>query len=755
VDGAAILMDLTRDEPPRFFFGFGSISGRWGSIGQADYALASEMLAKLIDWYRVQQPECHATCFHWHPWADVGMAVREETRGGRMLEQMKLMPADEGVQQFIDELLAGAPEPEVIVTDWDYYKRFIPDLTDEQVASVYQMQPWDEEALLKFTLRSAPSSPATSSKAPQAPPKTESKPASAKKRAAPPPPAPAKTDSPLPFVASRQVMRMVEVPRETVARTRFEFVGPGLIVGDNEDARALGKCLEARGVPVHFLPIHSTNEETIRELEAVFAKQPVPHLFLMTGREPEAASFATAAAWPRRRQRGVMLPFVICQRWLDLIVKADLLEQSSIVAATSLGGDFGFSQGVVAPEGGALTGLLKGIYMEVVKRRSSSLKLKLIDAPADEPAERLAIEILNELDVDGSDVEVAISGRKRRVVRLLVQPAQPSSQKEISRGGTWVLTGGARGITAAVAKEIGPRFGLKLHLLGMSPRPEIDVALLNASEAELQDVKRSLVRKAMGEGVAPGTYWERLRKDLEIERTLRDLAQAGVKATYHACDVANWSALETTLEQIRSIDGPIEGIIHGAGITGPSKALSATPPSLAHELIEVKVDAAVALMLLTMQDPVRYFVGFGSISGRFGTADAATYTLSNDMLCKLIGWYRAQRPGCQAVGFHWHPWGEVGMMTLPVAQHTIKIFKMKLMPPHEGAAHLIDELCAGAPESEVLITDFQFAETFYSKDLMIRDPSDARERNPDHGALIERVVECEPGRRATAEIRLH
>jgi hypothetical protein len=126
-----------------------------------------------------------------------------------------------------------------------------------------------------------------------------------------------------------------------------------------------------------------------------------------------------------------MLPFVICQRWLDLIVKADLLEQSSIVAATSLGGDFGFSHGVVAPEGGALTGLLKGIYMEVVKRRSSSLKLKIIDAPADEPAERLAIEILNELDVDGFDVEVAFSGGKRRVVRLLVQPVQPPSPRRL------------------------------------------------------------------------------------------------------------------------------------------------------------------------------------------------------------------------------------------------------------------------------------------------------------------------------------
>ena len=302
---------------------------------------------------------------------------------------------------------------------------------------------------------------------------------------------------------------------------------------------------------------------------------------------------------------------------------------------------------------------------------------------------------------------------------------------------------------------MAPELGLKVHLLGASPLQQIEDSVRHADDAQLQIVKRGLVRKAMAEGVSAGTYWERLRKDLEIDKTLCDLAAAGVRVTYHQCDASNWTALAQTLAEIRRLDGPIDGIVHGAGISGPSKSIVATAPDILDEMVGVKVDAALGLMLLTRQDPVRYFVGFGSISGRFGTADASTYTLGNDMLCKLIGWYRGWRPECRAVGFHWHPWGDVGMMTRPVSQHTIKVFKMKMMPPAEGTAHLIGELRAGAPEREVLITDFQFGETFFSKELVISRPAKSTSDRAPQEALIERVTECDAGRRVVAEIRLN
>lgn len=727
VDGAAVLMDLTRDDPPRFFFGFGSVAGRWGSIGQTDYGPASDMLAKLIDWYRAERPECRASCFHWQPWADVGMAARDETRGANVLQLLQLLPASEGIEHFVDELLAGAPEPEVLVTDWDFYKRYHPDLSPREVAEVFCPMPARPRAA--EAERAAPA---------------------ATRRVEPPP----SSRPPSPGVAMRHVMRLVEVPWEATVRRRFAFAGPALILGDNADAKALGERLAAAGVESRPIPLHDTADETLAELQWLWGTHPSPHLFVMTGRDPEAARIEGRDAWLARRHRGVMLPFLVCQKWLALVADAGLLDRASVVAATSLGGDFGFSNPVVAPEGGALAGLVKGLYMELGGKGGDAMRLKVVDAPAGEPPERLAEAILRELDVEGIDVEVACAGARRSVVRLAIEPVEALVRDDLPRGGTWVFTGGARGITAAVAKELGRRYGLKLHLLGKSPAPSIDPAWRGLGDAEMRRLKRSLVRRATAEGKPPGAYWDRVRKDLEIDGNLRELEAAGVEATYHACDVTDWDDLEHTLQRIRQADGPIRGVVHGAGIQGDAESIGETTPEIASETIDVKVDAAVALLWLTRDDPVDYWVGFGSISGRFGSNNAVVYSMASDMLCKLMGWRRARRPGCRAVGVHWHPWGEVGMMTRPEAQHTVTVMKMRMMPPAEGASHLIDELRAGAPEAEVLITDAQFYETFYSKDLRIARADVARADSEPAPALIRRTAEFEPGRRAVAAIRL-
>ena len=739
VDGAAVLMHLTRNDPLRFFFGFGSISGRWGAIGQTDYGTASDMLCKLIDWFRMQRPDCHATCFHWQPWDEIGMAVRDETRGGNVLQLLQLMPPAEGIQFFVDEMLAGAPEPEVLVTDWAYYKRYQRDLSDDEVAKTY----------------------------------TPSVVLPAKETIAP-------TAATVPCegrVALRHVMRMVEEPWEAAPRRPFSFAGPAIILGDNPDAAALRKRLLAAGVEVRQIPVRESLEETLADPQ--WGLTPAPHLFLMTGRDPEAAQIDSREAWLRRRHRGVVVPFMVCRKWLELIDRAKLRSRASLAAATSMGGDFGFAGPVLAPEGGALTGLLKGLFMDFGGKAPGTMPVKIIDAPPDEPPPQVAEAILRELEVEGIDLEVACVTGKRQVVRLVIEPTDQFPRQDIPSGGVWVFTGGARGITAAVAKVMGQRYHLKLHLLGKSPLPHIDPAWRNFDDQQMRQLKRSLTRQAQAEGKPLGTYWDRVRKDLEIDRNLGEIQAAGIKATYHGCDVARWDELADTLQRIRKTDGPIEGIVHGAGIHGPALSLGESDLEILSEMLEVKVDAAMALLLLTRDDPLRYFVGFGSISGRFGTPWATVYTAANDLLCKLIGWQRSHRPGCRAVGFHWHPWGEVGMMTRPVSQHTIKIMKMKMMPPAEGANHLIEELRAEAPESEVLISDSQFYETFYSRDLVISGGDHRIVRGPASrqaagaqkgtvsflcppatkigtvpGALIERVETREPGRRVSATVRL-
>ncbi len=630
----------------------------------------------------------------------------------------------------------------MLITDWDYYKRYHPDLTKEQVAEVYC--PTHTEADDTTPVDSQPATHATP---------VDSQPATSQ------PPGPA-SDSPKSTnedaseqVAMRHALRMVELPRGQAAPSGFQFYGPAWILGDNADATALRNRLQGLGIETWRIPNGANDSDTLQQLEQRWKQQRAPHLFVMSGRDPDAAQTFDRETWQVRRHRGVVLPFLVCRKWWELVSDAGLPHPASLVAVTSLGGDFGFSHTVPAPEGGAMTGLVKGLWMENGASASDGTSLKVIDAPTDIPSDRLANEILAELQVTDLGVEVAVSCGARRVPRLERQAIECLPRNDLPRGGNWVFTGGARGITAVAAREMGKRLGLKLHLLGSSPMPQVDPAWLDYDKNQLRQLRLSLVGKAQQAGQPPGKYWDRTRKDLEIAGNLRDLAAAGVDATYHCCDVTDWSQLDETLRDIRRTSGPIEGVVHGAGIHGPALSLAETTPEILSDMLDVKVDSAFALMSLTREDPLRFFVGFGSITGRFGSFNASAYSIGSDMLCKLIGWYRQQCPDCTAVGIHWHPWGEVGMMTRPVAQHTIKVFKMKMMPPREGANHLIQELRAGAPESETLITDAQFYETFFSKELLIPSCPQANS-TPMPGALVEGVVQSEQGGKCAVRINL-
>ena len=113
--------------------------------------------------------------------------------------------------------------------------------------------------------------------------------------------------------------------------------------------------------------------------------------------------------------------------------------------------------------------------------------------------------------------------------------------------------------------ELGRRFGLKLHLLGTTPLAEIDPAWRELTAEGLQKLKASVMIAARQAGKPTAQAWQRVEKDLEIDRTLRGFAAAGVAVSYHACDVSDRAALAETLDRIHQADGPIAGILHGAG----------------------------------------------------------------------------------------------------------------------------------------------------------------------------------------------
>jgi NAD(P)-dependent dehydrogenase (short-subunit alcohol dehydrogenase family) len=524
-------------------------------------------------------------------------------------------------------------------------------------------------------------------------------------------------------------MRVVRWPLPADTPRYPQWSGPAVIFGHNAIARALQRQIETSGGRAHLLPTGGPLEETLTALDAIWNETPAPHLFLVSGSDGEVLDPHDQTAWQRRREAAIEAPFFVCQRWVQRAREADILNRSTIVATTSLGGDFGFSGNIPAIEGGWLTGLMKSLFIEIVRMgKQSDLLVKAIDAPPAEPPELLAGSICRELAARHDDFEVAYVGGRRYVQNAYPCDVDPVATSGIREGSVWVVTGGARGITAACALELGRRYGLKLHLIGASPRPEIDPAWLDMDEAELAQLRSSVMRSAFQRKESPPAAWSRVERSIEIARSLRTFDQAGIEATYHGCDVGNRAAVAGVLDAVRRQDGPIEGILHGAGIDIPRR-IEKKERSGVMATFAAKVQGAANLIALTQDDPLRHFIGFGSVSGRLGSNGQTDYAAASDMLCKITAWFGRARPECHVVGFHWAPWDEVGMAARPENRVALKVKDApQLMPKDEGVRHFLRELYDRNRPGEVLVIDPTYYKLFYNKG---EPPAVADEQAPD------------------------
>jgi NAD(P)-dependent dehydrogenase (short-subunit alcohol dehydrogenase family) len=111
--GAQALAERLRPDSLRFLVLFGSVAGRFGNRGQADYAAANEVLARLAHELDRRWP-ARVVAVDWAPWA-AGMVSpeleREYTRRG-----VVLIEAEHGCRLLHDELSRGRKgEAEVVI----------------------------------------------------------------------------------------------------------------------------------------------------------------------------------------------------------------------------------------------------------------------------------------------------------------------------------------------------------------------------------------------------------------------------------------------------------------------------------------------------------------------------------------------------------------------------------------------------------------------------------------------------------------
>jgi NAD(P)-dependent dehydrogenase (short-subunit alcohol dehydrogenase family) len=83
---------------------FSSVAGFFGSAGQADYAIANEILNKSAHLIKLHHPDCHVVSINWGPW-DSGM-VTPELKRAFARRGIEVIPIEVGTQMLVNELNA-------------------------------------------------------------------------------------------------------------------------------------------------------------------------------------------------------------------------------------------------------------------------------------------------------------------------------------------------------------------------------------------------------------------------------------------------------------------------------------------------------------------------------------------------------------------------------------------------------------------------------------------------------------------------
>src|SRR6266568_895596 len=288
------------------------------------------------------------------------------------------------------------------------------------------------------------------------------------------------------------------------------------------------------------------------------------------------------------------------------------------------------------------------------------------------PAEEKAAQLLAEVGSRDGPVEVGYSGGRRVTVVPRLAPlgngANGSGGVDVGPDWVFLITGGARGITAEIASYLASTFKPTLVLAGLSPLPE-DEAPETAAIGDPQQLKAALAAsmRAANAAVKPSEVevaWQRLLRSREIRRNLDGLRRTGARVEYQPVDVRDEAAFGGLIDGIYRTHGRIDAVIHGAGIIEDKLLRDKTAESF-DRVVHTKTDSAFILARRLRPEGLKILIFMSSVTATFGNRGQADYGAANGVLNALATLLSSRWPA-RVRALNWGPWDRTGMVSEPV-----------------------------------------------------------------------------------------
>ncbi len=276
---------------------------------------------------------------------------------------------------------------------------------------------------------------------------------------------------------------------------------------------------------------------------------------------------------------------------------------------------------------------------------------------------------------------------------VIIEESMTHQTKSISREAVFVVSGGARGITAHCVIQLARHYRCKFILLGRSARttPESQWVDPQSDETSLKR-QVSAQLSAQGEKPAParvGAIVRAILAEREITATLDAIAQAGGQAEYVSVDITDGAALREQLASAVQRMGRVTGIIHGAG-TLADKLIEKKSADDFDRVYGTKITGLHNLLTCISPAELDYLVLFASVAGFYGNIGQADYAIANEIFNKTAYLIRRAYPACRVISINWGPWD--GGMVTPTLKKYFTEHNIALISPDDGAHMLIREL---------------------------------------------------------------
>jgi NAD(P)-dependent dehydrogenase (short-subunit alcohol dehydrogenase family)/acyl carrier protein len=408
-----------------------------------------------------------------------------------------------------------------------------------------------------------------------------------------------------------------------------------------------------------------------------------------------SAAHCTFAEWRELVQLDVRSLYALARATEADLKQTGRAGGALFAVATGRGGDFGLHPNpTTPPTHHAVADFTKALALEF-----TGVLCKVVDVDATDPVLILQTKLLEELTSPDETLQIGLPGDGRFTVVPQAEPFSAHVARHIQRDWVILITGGARGIAAGIARRLAEYCQPALVLAGASPAPAASESPETEGITETARLKAALTEslKASGATVKPAAVeaaYHRLMKDREIRHTLAAVRQSGSRVAYHSVDVRDQAAFGELLDGIYRDYGRLDVVIHGAGIVEDKLIRDKTPESF-DRVVHTKADSTFLLSRKLRPESLQCLLLMSSFTAAFGNRAQSDYAAANGIMNGFAAMLAAQWPG-RVVAMNWGPWDHAGIVSEEARQQFLSR-SVHMIPLAAGAEATLREIEAGLP----------------------------------------------------------